>query len=131
MFNSKLFRYKEFTVPFIVYREGELSREDFLQITKELQDLQRQQHDSLMESLEKDKDLMRNRPEIYENLREATELFDEAIEITLHALLGDEEDEDDQFEDAMDTFRRGNLLLADAHFALEEMSERSELNVDL
>ena len=131
MFNSKLFRYKEFTVPFIVYREGELSREDFLQIIKELQDLQRQQHDSLMESLDKDVDLRRNNPEIYENLREATALFDEAIEITMDALMGDEEDEDDQFEDAMDTFRRGNVLLADAHFSLEEMSERSELNVDL
>ena len=118
-------------MPFIVYREGELSREDFLQIIKELQELQREQHESLMESLDKDVDLKRNNPEIYENLKEATALFDEAIEVTMDALMGDEEDEDDQFEDAMETFRRGNVLLADAHFALEEMSERSELNVDL
>jgi hypothetical protein len=125
---NKLFRYKEFTIPFVVYREGELSREDFLQIVRELQDIQHEQHDSLLETLDENVDLQRNHPHIYESLREVTELFDEALIITEQALTGALEEEEDLFEEALETFKRGNLLLADCHYELDEMWERSSFH---
>lgn len=131
MFDKKLFRYKEFTIPFIVYREGDLSREDFLQIVHELQEIQAEQHESLLDTLDENVDLQRNHPNLLESLREVTELFDEALAITEQALLGDEEEEDDLFEEAMDTFKRGNMLLADCYYDLDEMFERSNFHGEI
>tara|TARA_Y100000815_G_C13129134_1_gene419879 strand:+ start:313 stop:708 length:396 start_codon:yes stop_codon:yes gene_type:complete len=126
--SKKLFRYKEFTIPFVVYREGELSREDFLQLVHELQDIQSEQHESLLATLEENVELQRNHRQIYESLKEVTLLFDEALDITEQALTGDPEEEDDLFEEAMETFKRGNLLLADAFYELDEMFERSNFH---
>ena len=128
MLSKKLFRYKEFTIPFVVYREGELSREDFLQLVHELQDIQREQHESLLATLEENVELQRNHRQIYESLKEVTLLFDEALDITEQALTGDPEEEDDLFEEAMETFKRGNLMLADAFYELDEMFERSNFH---
>ncbi len=128
MLSKKLFRYKEFTIPFVVYREGELSREDFLQLVHELQDIQSEQHESLLATLEENVELQRNHRQIYESLKEVTLLFDEALDITEQALTGDPEEEDDLFEEAMETFKRGNLLLADAFYELDEMFERSNFH---
>lgn len=128
MLGKKLFRYKEFTIPFVVYREGELSREDFLQLVRELQEIQHDQHDSLLETLDENVDLQRNNRNIYESLREVTELFDEALVITEQALTGDIDEEDDLFEEAMETFKRGNLMLADCYYELDEMFERSNFH---
>ena len=99
MLSKKLFRYKEFTIPFVVYREGELSREDFLQLVHELQDIQSEQHESLLVTLEENVELQRNHRQIYESLKEVTLLFDEALDITEQALTGDPEEEDDLFEE--------------------------------
>jgi len=126
--SKKLFRYKEFTIPFVVYREGELSREDFLQLVHELQDIQSEQHESLLVTLEENVELQRNHRQIYESLKEVTLLFDEALDITEQALTGDPEEEDDLFEEAMETFKRGNLMLADAFYELDEMFERSNFH---
>jgi len=126
--SKKLFRYKEFTIPFVVYREGELSREDFLQLVHELQDIQSEQHESLLATLEENVELQRNHRQIYESLKEVTLLFDEALDITEQALTGDPEEEDDLFEEAMETFKRGNLMLADAFYELDEMFERSNFH---
>lgn len=128
MLSKKLFRYKEFTIPFVVYREGELSREDFLQLVHELQDIQSEQHESLLVTLEENVELQRNHRQIYESLKEVTLLFDEALDITEQALTGDPEEEDDLFEEAMETFKRGNLMLADAFYELDEMFERSNFH---
>ncbi len=128
MLSKKLFRYKEFTIPFVVYREGELSREDFLQLVHELQDIQSEQHESLLTTLEENVDLQRKHPHIYESLKEVTLLFDEALDITEQALTGDPEEEEDLFEEAMETFKRGNLMLADAFYELDEMFERSNFH---
>ena len=128
MLGKKLFRYKEFTIPFVVYREGELSREDFLQLVRELQEIQHDQHDSLLETLDENVDLQRNNRNIYESLREVTELFDEALVINEQALTGDIDEEDDLFEEAMETFKRGNLMLADCYYELDEMFERSNFH---
>lgn len=128
MLSKKLFRYKEFTIPFVVYREGELSREDFLQLVHELQDIQSEQHESLLATLEENVELQRNHRQIYESLKEVTLLFDEALDITEQALTGDPEEEDDLFEEAMETFKRGNLMLADAFYELDEMFERSNFH---
>ena len=125
MLDQKLFRYKEFTIPFIVYREGELSREDFLQLVKELQEIQNKQHDSLLDSLAENVYLQRDNPDIYEGLKEVIELFDLALVITEQALNGPEEEEDDLFDEAMAIFKNGNLILADCYYELEEISERS------
>jgi hypothetical protein len=126
--SKKLFRYKEFTIPFVVYREGELSREDFLQLVHELQDIQSEQHESLLTTLEENVNLQKNHRHIYESLKEVTLLFDEALDITEQALTGEPEEEDDLFEEAMETFKRGNLLLADAFYELDEMFERSNFH---
>jgi hypothetical protein len=126
--DKKLFRYKEFTIPFVVYREGDLSREDFLQIVKELQDIQHEQHDSLMETLDDNVSLQRSNPKIYDALSQVTELFDEALVITEQALLGPIDQEDDLFEEAMETFKRGNMMLADCFYDLDEMWERSNFH---
>ena len=128
MLSKKLFRYKEFTIPFVVYREGELSREDFLQLVHELQDIQSEQHESLLTTLEENVNLQKNHRHIYESLKEVTLLFDEALDITEQALTGEPEEEDDLFEEAMETFKRGNLLLADAFYELDEMFERSNFH---
>lgn len=128
MLSKKLFRYKEFTIPFVVYREGELSREDFLQLVYELQDIQNEQHESLLATLEENVDLQRNNRRIYESLKEVTMLFDEALDITEQALTGDPEEEDDLFEEAMETFKRGNLILADCFYELDEAFERSNFH---
>ena len=128
MLSKKLFRYKEFPIPFVVYREGELSREDFLQLVHELQDIQSEQHESLLTTLEENVNLQKNHRHIYESLKEVTLLFDEALDITEQALTGEPEEEDDLFEEAMETFKRGNLLLADAFYELDEMFERSNFH---
>ena len=128
MLSKKLFRYKEFTIPFVVYREGELSREDFLQLVHELQDIQNEQHESLLTTLDENVDLQKNHRHIYESLKEVTLLFDEALDITEQALTGDPEEEDDLFEEAMETFKRGNLILADCFYELDEMFERSNFH---
>lgn len=129
MFNNskKLLRYHEFTIPFTAYRDGELEREDFLDIILELKEIQYQQHDSLLDSLEQDDDLRKKHPRLYEALTETVRHFDEAIEITEQALNGDPEDEEEHFEIALETFKKGNLLLADAYYDLDEMMERSNL----
>ncbi|MCA9777113.1 MAG: hypothetical protein KC800_10365 [Candidatus Eremiobacteraeota bacterium] len=128
MLSKKLFRYKEFTIPFVVYREGELSREDFLQLVYELQDIQNEQHESLLATLEENVDLQKNNRRMYESLKEVTMLFDEALDITEQALTGDPEEEDDLFEEAMETFKRGNLILADCFYELDEAFERSNFH---
>ena len=93
-----------------------------------LQDIQSEQHESLLATLEENVELQRNHRQIYESLKEVTLLFDEALDITEQALTGDPEEEDDLFEEAMETFKRGNLLLADAFYELDEMFERSNFH---
>ncbi|MFA5505263.1 MAG: hypothetical protein WC314_06875 [Vulcanimicrobiota bacterium] len=131
MFDKKLFRYREFTIPFIVYREGELSRDDFLELVHELQELQNEQHDSLLSSLAENVNLRRRHPRIHESLKEVVLLFDEALDITEQALLGDPEVEDEYFDEAMEIFKRGNLLLAECFYELDEMVERSSFHGEI
>lgn len=127
MFGKKLFRYKEFSIPFVVYREGELSRDDFLEIIEEVKEIQNQQHESLLQTLERNDDLKKNHRKLFEALKEVTRLFDEAVDITESALQGNPDEEEDLFEDALETFKKGNLLLADTFYELDEMWERSDL----
>jgi len=131
VFDKKLFRYREFTIPFIVYREGELSRDDFLELVHELQELQNEQHDSLLSSLAENVNLRRRHPRIHESLKEVVLLFDEALDITEQALLGDPEVEDEYFDEAMEIFKRGNLLLAECFYELDEMVERSSFHGEI
>lgn len=131
MFDKKLFRYREFTIPFIVYREGELSRDDFLELVHELQEIQNEQHDSLLSSLAENVNLRRKHPRIYETLKDVVVLFDEALDITEQALLGDPDLEDEYFDEAMEIFKRGNLLLAECFYELDEMVERSSFHGEI
>lgn len=125
LFGDKLFRYREFSIPFAAYRGGDLSRDDFLEIILELRDIQNEQHTALLEQIEADTFLKEAHSEIYESLLEITTLFDEAIDITEDALTGDLEFEEELFEEALETFRNGNLMLSDAFYDLDEIWERS------
>ncbi len=125
LFDDKLFRYKEFCIPFAAYRGGDLSRADFLEIIQELREIQNEQHSALLEQIENDVFLRESHSEIYEDLQEITTLFDEAIDITEDALTGDPELEEELFEEAMETFKRGNIMLSDAFYDLDEIWERS------
>lgn len=125
MFNQKLFRYKEFCLPFVVYRAGELTRDDLLEIILELKDIQNEQHDALIDQLDNDDFLQENHERLSLALEEVIAHFDEAIEIALQGLRGPVDEEDDHFEDAMETFKKGNIILADAFYDMDEMWERT------
>ena len=121
-----MFRYKEFCIPFAAYGAGELSREDFLQLTLELKEIQHEQHDALLNTIEADVFLQEHHPELFDNLCEVTRLLDDAMEITEHALLGPLEEEEELFEEAKEIFKQGTLLLSDTFYDLDEIWERSE-----
>lgn len=125
LFKDKLFRYREFCIPFNAYRGGDLSREDFLQIILELRDIQNEQHEALLEQIDNDVFLRESHHEIYESLREITTYFDEAIDITEDALNGPVEYEEELFEEALEIFKKGNIMLSDAFYDLDEIWERS------
>ena len=125
MFNQdKLFRYREFTIPFVAYRAGDFSRDDFLELLAEVKALQGEQHQNLLDLLEEDVYLLENHHEIFDNLVEVTRLLDEAVEIAEEALLGPEELEEERLEESLETFKQGTLMLADAHYDLDEVWER-------
>lgn len=131
MLEEKLFRYKEFSIPFMVYREGELSREDFLVLIGELREILQGQHEELRASLERDEDLRENHRKLHDSLIEASILFEEALDIAENALEGPEEEEEDTLDEALETFHKGNLLLADSYYELDEMWERSDVQGSL
>jgi hypothetical protein len=127
LFGNKLFRYNEFCIPFEAYRAGDLTRDEFLEIILELKDIQEKQHDALLDQIDSDTFLRENHGQLYENLQEVTRMFDEAIYITEDALLGPVEEEEDFFEDALDVFKRGNILLSEAFYDIDELWERGDI----
>ena len=125
MFEDKLFRYKEFSIPFAAYRGDDLSREDFLQIIREVRDLQNEQHEALLATVEEDFILTRDHPEVLQSIREVVNHFDEAVDIAEAALTGPLEEEEELFDDALEIFKKGNLLLSDAYYDIDDIWERS------
>jgi len=127
LFGKNLFRYHEFCIPFEAYKEGDLTRADFLAITRELKEIQADQHEALLDQIESDAFLRENHPGLYESLLDITRMFDEAIDITEHALTGPKEEENDFFEDALDVFKRGNILLSEVFYDIDELWERGDI----
>lgn len=128
MFGSdRLFRYNEFSIPFAAYRGGGLSREDFLELIRELRDIQNEQHDRVLNTLEKDVALNRDHPHIVESMQEVVAHFDEAVDLTEQALMGPVAEEEELFDEALDIFKKGNLILADLFFDFDEIWERSDV----
>ena len=125
MFTDKLFKFKEFSIPFAAYRGNDLSREDFLEIIRELRELQSEQHESLLATIEDDFILNRDHPQILESLREVIAHFDEAVDLTEVALTGPIEEEEKLFDDALEIFKKGNLILSEAFYDIDDIWERS------
>ena len=125
MFSKKLIRHKEFTIPFLAYRAGDITRDELIAILVDLKEMQEEQHEDLHSKLEEDLFLRENHTKIYENLKAAAKHFDEAVELALDATDGPEEEEDEHFEEAMEIFKKGNVLLADAFFAIDDVWEGS------
>ena len=125
MFGDKLFRFKEFSIPFAAYRGDDLAREDFLEIIRELREIQNEQHESMLATIEEDFILNRDHPQVLESLREVIAHFDEAVDLTEIALTGPIEEEEELFDEALDIFKKGNLILSDAFYDIDEIWERS------
>lgn len=125
--SDKLFRFREFSIPFAAYRGGELRREDFLEIIQELRDIQNDQHEKVLKTFEKDVALNRDHPQIMDSMQEVIACFDEAVDIAEQALTGPIGDEEDLLDESLETFKKGNLLLSDLFFDFDEIWERSDV----
>ena len=123
MFTRKLIRYIEFSIPFKAYDAGDLNRTDLKMILQELLELQKVQHDELLETLDADEYLQEKHFEIAEKMLQVTKLFDGAIDVALTAFEQDPENEAHLFTEAKSMFKKGNEILADAYFAVDEIWE--------
>lgn len=123
MFHQNLIRYLEYSIPFKAYEAGDLNREDLKTILQELLELQIAQHDELLDTLDQDEYLQEKHYDIAEKLLQVTKLFDGAIDLALTAFEGPPSGEEKVFVDSKAMFKKGNVLLAEAYYAVDEIWE--------
>lgn len=98
-----------------------------MEIIQELRDIQNDQHEKVLKTFENDVALNRDHPRIVESMQEVVVHFDEAVDLAEQALTGPIDDEDDLLDEALETFKKGNLLLSDLFFDFDEIWERSDV----
>lgn len=123
MLDFGLQKYQDFKGYLDEYFNGDISKEEILEILEILRDRYERQHSDLFEYLERDADFYAQNANWIEQLREAATRFEEARDVIEETIL----DDGDDVEDALETFREGNRILNQVSLDLEETVERANI----
>jgi hypothetical protein len=105
------------------YFNGEISKDEMLEILAMIREKYERQHSELFEFLEGNTVFYQENQSWIEVLREAVIRFEEAREVIEETILEDGVD----VEDALETFKEGNRLLNQVALDLEESVERANI----
>ncbi len=117
-------KYDQFATIIEAYKTDVIDDHDLEELLTILHEQYQEQHPEVLKLLRLDRDLMTNHRQIYVNVQKASANFEAALE------LADQASRDGNIElldDALETFREGNVLLNDAVYEFEELMERSEV----
>lgn len=123
MLDFGLQKYQDFKGYLDEYFNGEISKDEILEILEILRERYDRQHTDLLEYLERDKVFYQENKAWIEQLREATIRFEEARDVIEEIIL----DDGDDIEEALETFKEGNRILNQVAFDLEETVERANI----
>ncbi len=123
MLDFGLRKYQDFKGYLDEYFNGEITKEEILEILETLRLRYERQHSDLFEWLERDPVFHDENLDWISVLREATSRFEEARDEIEEVILEDGDD----VEEALDSFREGNRLLNQVGDELEDSLERSNI----
>ena len=123
MLDFGLQKYQDFKGYLDEYFNGDISKEEILEILEILRDRYERQHVDLFEWLERDPVFYSENASWIELLRDATLRFEEARDVIEETILEDGDD----VEDALESFREGNRILNQVSLDLEETTERANI----
>lgn len=127
MLDYNLTKYRDFKGFLDEYLQGQISKDEILEILEILRDRYETQHTALFEHLEKDPDFHRENLSWINKLKRAADCFEDARDTIEDLIL----DDSDDLEEALETFKEGNRLLNEVSLDLEEALERHTVLGDM
>lgn len=106
------------------YLNGEIDKNEILELLEILRRRYDRQHSALLEPLERDLNFYKKNQHWIDPLREAAIHFEDARDIIEEAIVHDEEE---GIDEALEIFKEGNILLNDTMADLDDMLEQSPL----